>query len=237
MNDVSESQPRWRFRFSIRSLLILAAFVGLGFSSLAAHRRVREVERLSALEKMALRQELAKYRQIAGYPEKLIPGRVQIEAIELPLARRECEAWRIFVPEGARFAFRYQFNDVPSYGFPQGKRFEASPPWILEPGMTIIAWDERADDGEYGKGSIRITAFSGGVGSHHIITADDREIPWRRSYASASDTAGRLFNNFAPDEPIQLVRWLSEKVDTPTGEAPRSKGLMLWLKPIPPEKK
>jgi hypothetical protein len=100
-SDAAQSH-RWRFQFSLRSLLLFILIVALILTSVLMYRRMSEAE-----------QELVKLRKIAGYykvEDKNLLYAIAIETNELLSWR-----WRVYLPAGHKYTWHYYSGNIPDY--------------------------------------------------------------------------------------------------------------------------
>jgi hypothetical protein len=100
-------ERRWRFQFSIRSLLLFTLFAALVLTSLLMYRRLSDAER-----------ELSKLRREAGYLK--VEDESLFHAIAVPCDEPLTWKWRVYLPKRSKYRWMLAYGDeIPQSGFPK----------------------------------------------------------------------------------------------------------------------
>jgi hypothetical protein len=101
--DNSEKARRWRFQFSLGSLMLFVLFVAIVLTSVLMYRRMSLAE-----------EELVKLRRIAGYYKVEDKHLLYAAAIETndPLSW----GWRVYLPAGHKYTWHCYSGDIPPVG-------------------------------------------------------------------------------------------------------------------------
>lgn len=233
-SNATPVKPRWRFRFTVRTLLIVAALVGLALANVVSYLRARQVEADAELLVRRNQQELEMLRYHAGFPVDGEPNGVQVVSLPLPLP--DTWAWRVIVPYGERFELRYQLNDVPSQEFTEGMKFEASESLRdFDAGLhTIIV---QARDEANGPGRLAIAVETGGIEAQRFLPAPDGGLSQRdpSAYTTLVTGADRT-ESFDTLEKVPLIR-LRAAEPAKAEENPLAPGFLLWMEQIKPTRR
>jgi len=100
---------RFRFQFSLRTLILAITLAALLVGLWTTSREVRQA-----------RIELAKYRRDVGYLEISDPNKACARAVRT--AGSMNWEWRIYLPEERSFRLRVLSKDIPEKGIPEGGR-------------------------------------------------------------------------------------------------------------------
>jgi hypothetical protein len=129
--------------------------------------------------------------------------------------------WRVWIPEGNKYAIRAFADGIPEKGFPDN----GGTIWVHEPGEHVITYEinrDRSDGKWYGKSVLN---GSGSVGR-------DAQ-PWVE-WSSRTSTGGGVSTNaqtFEPGKRIELIRHRVSQVNDSSKMENETAGFMIWLEP------
>ncbi len=232
-SPATPKKPRWRFRFTVRTLLFVAALVGLALANVVSYLRASQVEADAELLVRRKQQELEMLRYHAGFPVDGEPNGVQVVALPLPLP--ETWAWRVVVPYGERFELHYQLNDVPSQGFPEGQKFEANESLrTFDAGLHTIIVQARSET--EGPGRLAIVVETGGISAQRFLPAPDGGLmrPGADGLSMQVTGADRT-ESFDTLEEVPLIRWRAGEPGN-VDENALAPGFLLWMEQVRPSR-
>ncbi len=220
-----------RVRYSLGTLLILMAVVGVIVGSYVVGTRLKQAER----ELKALRDE-------TGW--LAISDRSQVHVINVPVAdiagdERNTWRWRLFIPKGHKYSWNLAAEEIPQLEVPQKagvKVISNEPYWERDNEVLVTATLRRQDDAHW-----RLTIESRIGDSKNQMGAVSLTIPgeklaWNTEGAS---TDGRVAGSrgtklYDPSRPIILLqrRPLARQPDGSSKPSPDPMpGFMIWLQP------
>jgi hypothetical protein len=113
---------RWKFQFSISSLLWLTLCFALVIASLVMHHRMTQAEeRISRAEQLKTEAETqaAVMRKAASY--LVVGDKHLVHGIEVKIYEPFTNKWRLYLPEQRRFVLKFASGEIPAQGTPTGK--------------------------------------------------------------------------------------------------------------------
>jgi hypothetical protein len=211
---------RWRFQFSLRSLLLFFLFFALLLTSIVMYWRLSQSEK-----------ELKKLRDIAGYlniEDKNLFYAIALESIEDWTWR-----WRVYMPAGHKYYWNVYLGNIPAHGLPSGSvgSIDGSP--RDKENEAIINLSLRKDPEN--KWLLKLTTDDkGGM----TIPVSDKIMNQFRTSVCVSQSIGiKKAESHKLDKPIIVFRYRVEQEKLPDGswgtagkDAP---GIMVWLKAVP----
>ncbi len=141
---------RWRFQFSLASLLWLTTVAACLAALWAMYRDLQQTK----AELRASCDEVQKYRDEMGYLEVTDPKKVYVRGVRTMSASKW--SWRAHCPAIPNSCFAYQHVQFQRTGFRPGKRAI-----ILEPGERLL--DAGIEPGPGGKWRFHFATFDGSV--------------------------------------------------------------------------
>jgi hypothetical protein len=213
-------QRRWRIRFSLATLLLLCAVIGLGFSHFLTSLRFAKAQK----ELLALRNE-------TGYLTVSDPSRVHV--IEVPTADDNTFRWRVRLPEHRKFwAHLIVSDELPHEGVPKGNPggYGTNLSTPGHPQEFILTVAARHVDG-----MMKLTLFddnSTGIERSGLgVSADSDYAAWLTNTSSKIEAGQGVTQSAPAGEPLILLRW--GKPYKGGGSAPGDYdpklGIMVWI--------
>ena len=220
-----------RVRYSLGTLLILVAVVGVIVGSYVMGTRLRRAER----ELKALRDETGRLT---------IGDRSQVHVINVPVAdvtgdEPNTWRWRLFIPKGQKYSWNLAAKDIPQLDVPQEagvKVISNEPYWERDNEMLVTATLRRQDDDHW-----RLSVESRIGDSKNQMGGVSLKIPaenlaWNSVGAS---TDGRVAGSrgtqlYEPRRAIILLqrRPVARQPDGSSKPSPDPMpGFMIWLQP------
>ena len=215
-----------RVRYSLGTLLILVAVVGVLVGSYLMGTRLRRAER----ELQALRDETGRLT---------IGDRTQVHVINVPVEEPNTWRWRLFIPKGQKYSWNLAAKDIPQLDVPQQAGVKAvsyEPYWERDNEVLVTATLRRQDDTEW-----RLSVESRIGDSKNQMSGGSLKIPaeqlaWNTEGAS---TDGRVAGSrgtklYEPRRAIILLqrRPVARQPDGTYGPSPDPMpGFMIWLNP------
>jgi hypothetical protein len=200
----------WRPRFSLLSALLLMTVVGLAIVTAQLWWEIGP-----------LRAEVHRLRDEVGVLS--IDDPTKLCAIRVRTAEDYTWKWRIWIPEGRKYALMYSGESIPKTGIPKANGYttlsQSGEMWIeyrIKPEVGTKRW------------AATLETSQGSVGG-----ASQVWVNWKQR--TSSD--GGVYDTtkaFEPDKLTVLARWRvsqtaksSDKIEDP------SAGFMIWLEPTP----
>ena len=118
---------RWRFQFSLSSLLLFFLFFALLLSSIVMYWRLSQSE-----------QELVKLRDMAGYLK--IEDENLFYAIAIETGEPLTWKWRVYFPAGYKYSWNIQSGKIPVVDLPHGSGASISDASPLTKGTEAIIY-------------------------------------------------------------------------------------------------
>ena len=215
-----------RVRYSLGTLLILVAVVGVLVGSYLMGTRLRRAER----ELKALRDETGRLT---------IGDRSQVHVINVNVDEPNTWRWRLFIPKGQKYSWNLAAKDIPQLDVPQEAGVKAvsnEPYWERDNEVLVTATLRRQDDTHW-----RLSVESRIGDSKNQMSGGSLEIPaenlaWNTEGAS---TDGRVAGSrgtklYEPRRAIILLqrRPVARQPDGTYGPSPDPMpGFMIWLNP------
>jgi hypothetical protein len=106
---------KWKFQFSLSSLLWLTVCIALLLTSVLMYRRMCDAER----RKTEAEAEAAVVRKAAGY--LVVGDQKLVHAHQVPTHEPFSWKWRLFLPSGHHFRINVASGDIPQQGMPNIK--------------------------------------------------------------------------------------------------------------------
>ena len=103
----ADGARRWRFQFSLSTLLLFTVIVALVMASLVMYRRMKRAE-----------EELDKVRDIAGYLK--VEDENLFYAVAIQTGEPWTWRWRVFLPAGHKYSWHTESGEIPVAGMPHG---------------------------------------------------------------------------------------------------------------------
>jgi hypothetical protein len=216
------AKPRRRLRFSLMTLMLIAAVVCLGVSHL---RTSWMLHRANA--------DLRRYRWEAGDLHMTDKSQVHVVGIEThaELAWR----WRVFLPEGKRYEVHSKINSIQGNQIPE----ESHPEMTLQGGETYLLTAAIYQDPlENWRLKLSVSPPSQGT-SGRTIHLNAQDVSWigkrggHSTQGVAPGSAGT--QTFAADRPALLLSYLVHQPSPGGGSSWSSSdvtdGVMFWLEP------
>ncbi len=124
-SDVSQSN-RWRFQFSLCSLMLFVLFFALLLTSIIMYWRLSQSE-----------QELVKLRNMAGYLK--IDDESLFYAIAIETGESLTWRWRVYLPAGYKYSWHMNSGNIPANDISDNSGGSTSDgaPWIKETEATV----------------------------------------------------------------------------------------------------
>src|SRR5947207_2111935 len=218
--------PVVRARYSLGTLLILVAVVGVLVGSFVVGTRLRRAER----ELQVLRDETGRLT---------IGDRSQVHVINVNVDEPNTWRWRLFIPKGQKYSWNLAAKDIPQLDVPQQAGVKAvsnEPYWERDNEVLVTATLRRQDDTHW-----RLSVESRIGDSKNQMSGGSLEIPaenlaWNTEGAS---TDGRVAGSrgtklYEPRRAIILLqrRPVARQPDGSSKPSPDPMpGFMIWLQP------
>ncbi len=227
-NSNATANPRRRMRFSLLSLMLFTGLVCLGVSHFQTSRTLHRTQ-----------QALRVANNELGYLTIDDPGQFAVIALPNfgpgPMQWR----WRLYLPLGKRYQFRWAFDNVPEAAVPPAPRENhielldqfAKPAAKGEPMIVTLAVSKNIA----GKWQISAGLPRRGIGIYlqdpPAWLEDESHPGW------GSRIAGQNRTHTVPvDEPLVLLRYRKGKQVPPNGwtvETQPTDGLIVWIEEVP----
>jgi hypothetical protein len=219
-----DDQPhRWRFQFSLRSLLLFFLFFALLLTSIVMYWRLSQSEK-----------EVKKIRDIAGYLK------IEDENLFYALALESHEPWtwrwRVYLPAGYKYSWNIAVYNIRASGFPSDNccSTDGSPRKKETEAIVILSLRKDPENKWILNLQNQATDAKGGIA---IPISDQIANQFMTSSMSDTQCVGSIkAESHKLDEPIVFLRYrIGEK--QPDGswkitekDAP---GIMVWLQAVP----
>jgi hypothetical protein len=219
----TDPAPRRRLRFRLLTMILTIAVALLSVSHFYTTIKLRDST-----------QKVAKLRDELGYIE--VEDRTKVHVLALPTTEIDTWRWRLFIPKGARYAWRLASENIPAAGVPidgtsgiSNENYSARDNEVL----VTASLHQRPD----GSGDLVVTSKIAAsrdqmAGASHRIPASD--LQWRKT-SPGHDGHVLGSNSIAildPAGPIELLK-LRSLEQQPNGDfAPSKKpmpGIAVWL--------
>ena len=215
-----------RVRYSLGTLLILVAVVGVIVGSFVVGTRLRKAEH----ELKALRDETGRLT---------IGDRSQVHVINVAVEEPNTWRWRLFVPKGHKYSWNLAAENIPQHEVPQEAGVKATsyePYWERDNEVLVTATLRREDDAHW-----RLSVESRIGDSKNQMSGGSLEIPAEKFAFNTpgpghdGQVAGsRGTQLYEPSRPIILLqrRKLAQQADGSHAPSPDPMpGFMIWLQP------
>jgi hypothetical protein len=211
-----ERSPKRVLRFSLRTLLVLTAFVAMMVSLLVStgnNRRLARINESLVAENRRLRDEVG---------ELAIDDESRLHAIRTSADSYLEWTWRVWIPNGRKYRLRCVGRDVPGEGWPSGR---GGTIMQLPTGEQVIQYRIRRDpkdDRFYGSLSTR----GGSVGKDAH--------PWVKwpSRTSTTGGVGTTTRSYEADQIVELCRHRVSQADSSEDIEDPSAGFLIWFEPV-----
>jgi hypothetical protein len=221
----SSQEQSGRWRFSLRTLLLLMVIAGLGMIVIVQSRRLWQSEK-----------ELSQLRDETG--RLTVEDRSKVHVIAIPTDEPNTWRWRMFIPKGARYSWNLAYGDIPAEELPRPRTssFSNAQRGDFEREVLITSSLRQLESGDWtlSVGS-RIGDSEAQMGGASV-TIPDEAMAWTRTIPSREGSAlGSVgVRTLDPQEPIVLLKWRSgeRKPDGRFGpSAEPMPGYMIWMQP------
>jgi hypothetical protein len=211
-----ERSPKRALRVSLRTLLVLTAFVAMMVSLLVStgnNRRLARVNESLVAENRRLRDEVG---------ELSIDDEGRLHAIRTSADSYLEWTWRVWIPKGREYRLRCVASDVPAKGWPTGTGASIM---RLPAGEQVIRYRIRRDprDGRfYGD----LSTSDGSVGHH--------EHPWVEwpSRVSTTGGVGTTTRAYEADRIVELCRHRVSQASSSEDIEDPSAGFLIWFERV-----
>jgi hypothetical protein len=215
---------RWRFQFSLRSLFLFILIVALILTSVLMYRRMSNAER-----------ELVTLRNIAGYLK--IDDESLFHAINLDSNEPFTWRWRVYLPAGHKYSWRFNYGDIPANGMSKYFSYTTDGSASNKGSEIIVHLSPQKDP--YNNWLIKLTRQSvdGGKHSTTFTTSNDDIIQLLQANMTEGEclAEGKTISCKLDKPIIFLKRRIGE--NQPNGSWKSSQnpmpGIMFWLEVVP----
>jgi hypothetical protein len=215
-----------RARYSLRTLLIVVAAVGVIVGSYVVGTRLKQAER----ELQVLREETGRLT---------ISDRSQVHVINVAVDEPNTWRWRLFIPKGHKYSWNLAAENIPQHEVPQEAGIKAvsyEPYWERDNEVLVTATLRRQDDQHW-----RLSVESRIGDSKNQMSGGSLEIPAEKLawHTQGASTDGRVAGSsgthlYEPRSPIILLqrRPVARQPDGTYAPSPDPMpGFMIWLQP------
>jgi hypothetical protein len=219
----NDRSRRWRFQFSLRSLLLFILIVALVVTSLLMYRRMSDAE-----------QELVKLRNVAGYLK--IDDENRFYAIAIETDEPWTWLWRVYLPAGYKYSWHMNYGNIPANDTSDNSGGSASDGAPRIKGTEATVYLSLRKDPE-NKWLLNLTCLSSDGKNNLSITVSDDVM---NQILNAKMTEGENIGegkavSYKIDKPIIfLKRRIGEK--QPNGSWQSSQkpmpGIIIWLEAV-----
>ncbi|QDU77217.1 hypothetical protein Pan97_42790 [Bremerella volcania] len=251
--DATESQPlRRRFRFSVLTILLVTAIVGL---SLAYFRSSSEL-----LDAKAKLNDLRRTYELID-----VKDNEKIYVLPMKVPATDMWQWRVYLPEGARYCIHFDYNSIPPKTPKPTTRskltvspgtYVITQMFTLEPTSKTPKWRFNLSAlGPYAnvqaRGSIpreelRWLEADMRPNGDFVLPSTEEGVPGKKvKFHIDPDIESMLPNAFQqtkhePDQAVDLLRWEVDEPRNPLGQEPSDylplEVLRLWIEREKPPK-
>jgi hypothetical protein len=215
---------RWRFQFSLSTLLLFTVIVAIAVASVVMYRRMKRAE-----------EEFEKVRDMAGYLK--VEDENLFYAIALECHEPWTWRWRVHLPAGYKYSWNVATRDIPRTGIPRHEgRVENGTPRKKEIDATVVLYLRRDPDGIL-RLNLQSHCADESPGGITMSVSDETWGQFMKSQVSETERVGaNKAESRKLDQPIVFLRYrIGEK--QPDGLWSTSQnavpGIMVWLGAVP----
>jgi hypothetical protein len=198
----------WKPRFSLRTVLIVTAFIACGITIWQLQREVGP-----------LRAEVRRLRDEVGFLD--VEDQSKVHAIQVRTTDELTWKWRLWIPPGRRYALRVDGGMIPKTGFPT----EGGTIGIYDAGEMWVEYQVKKDP-KSGTWHGQMVTAKGAVGG-----GEQKWIEWG-SRTGSGEGVGNSTRVAPADEILVLGRhYYSRTAKSSTKIEDPASGFIIWLEP------